>query len=72
MIEFKIASLVTRRGANKKEVNVLILTISSEDRDVVKLFTHLYNLLFSRNVIFDPLNLFTDDDDRNEDRNDDV
>ena len=72
MIEFKIASLVTRRGANKKEVNVLLLTTSSEEREVVKLFTHLYNLLFARNVIFDPLNLFTDDDDRNEDRNDDV
>ena len=64
LVEHKICSRSTTKGGNKKEANTLVLTKVTTDRDTAKVFKHLYSILFAQNVIFDPLDLFTDDEER--------
>lgn len=59
LVKFKLASKEMKK-MKRTNVEVLRLTTKTEDRTTVKLFQMLYESLWARNQIFDPLGIFLD------------
>ena len=53
-----MVSRKTKLRGNKIKAEVLVLTTSTDDKAVVKTFQYLYNRLFQKGYVFDPLKLF--------------
>ena len=45
-------------GANRKRVQVLKLTTTSVDRNVIRVFQLLYKMSQTKNIVFDLLGIF--------------
>lgn len=50
------------KGGNKREAETIVLARATADRNTMKVFKHLYNVLFAKNIMFDPLGMFTDEE----------
>ena len=53
-----IGELGELTGANRKKVQVLKLTTTSVDSNVIRVFQLLYEMSQTKNIVFDPLGMF--------------
>ena len=60
LIGQQIATKTTKKGGNKVVAEVLTLTMSTTNRDVVKTFQYLFKLLLGKGIYFDPLKMFSE------------
>ena len=63
LCDFGIAEICTKTFQNRKSGPALKLTTYSEDRECIKVFSYLYNLLKeTKQIEFDPLGLHNSND----------
>ena len=63
MLRLQIVTKKTKTAGNRVSAEVLVMTTKTEDRQLIRTFKYLHDVLYAKNVIFDPLELFSDRDD---------
>ena len=57
-MKYKVGVLSTKKSPNGLKADMLTLTKTTDDRETVRLFKMLYQKFRAINTVFDPLDLF--------------
>lgn len=61
MVSHKIAARKMKTAGNRVNAEVLVLTTKADDRETVRTFKYLFEILHAKDIKFDPLNAFSDE-----------